>query len=167
MTIEEKMRVAINVGKKSLDNGELPVGAVIFKGDEIIGTAYSSGESKKIFLRHAEMKVLWEADQMGYSITDRKSMQLFVTLEPCMMCFGAAMGFFIGEVYYSLKSPIDGAISIFGTEWQIDNNILQSYRPPTCYSDILREEGKDLLKEYVKLKKEGPLVDFCNNLINL
>lgn len=165
MTIEEKMRVAIKVGKKSLTNGELPVGAVIFKDDEIIGTAYSSGESKKVFLRHAEMKVLWEVDQMGYSVADRKNMQLFVTLEPCMMCFGAAMGFFIGEIYYSLRSPVDGAVSILGTEWQVGSNVFKSYSPPKCYSDILPGEGKELLREYVELKKEGALVDFCNELI--
>lgn len=166
MTIEEKMRTAIEIGEKSLTNGELPVGAVIFKGDEIIGSAYSSGESKRVFLRHAEMKVLWEVDQMGYSVSDRKSMQLFVTLEPCMMCFGAAMGFFVGEIYYSLSSPIDGAISIFGTDWNVGNSVFKSYNPPKYYSDILPDEGKALLNKYVQLKKEGALVDFCNSLIN-
>ncbi|WP_312501106.1 deaminase [Lacrimispora sp.] len=95
MTVEEKMILAIQVGEIALKNGELPVGAVIFKGNEIVGKAYSSGESSKIYLRHAEMKVLWEVDEKGYSVRERKKMQLFVTLEPCMMCLGAAMGFFI------------------------------------------------------------------------
>jgi tRNA(adenine34) deaminase len=88
------------VGEIALKNGELPVGAVIFKGNEILGKAYSSGESSKIYLRHAEMKVLWEVDEKGYSVKERKKMQFFVTLEPSMMCLGAAMGFFI-DIYPS------------------------------------------------------------------
>lgn len=166
MTIEEKMRLAIRIGEQSLENVELPVGAVIFKGDEIVGTACSFGESSRIYLRHAEMNVLWEADKKGFSLRERKEMQLFVTLEPCMMCLGAAMGFFIGEVYYSVESPIDGAVSLLNGRWRTGTDVLQSYTLPKCYGGILREEGKGLLKKYAEVKKKGPLVDFCNALIN-
>jgi tRNA(adenine34) deaminase len=167
MTVEEKMILAIQVGEIALKNGELPVGAVIFKGNEIVGKAYSSGESSKIYLRHAEMKVLWEVDEKGYSVRERKKMQLFVTLEPCMMCLGAAMGFFIGEVYYALESPVDGAISLLNDRWRTNNEVLQSYTLPKCYGGILREEGKTLLRKYIIAKKEGAFVDFCNTLLNL
>lgn len=167
MTIEEKMKLAIRVGELALNNGELPVGAVIFKGNEIIGKAYSSGENSKIYLRHAEMKVLWEVDEKGYPVKERKKMQLFVTLEQCMMCLGAAMGFFIGEVYYSVESPVDGAISLLNDRWRTSNEVLKSYTFPKCYGGILREEGKTLLRKYVVVKKDGALVDFCNTLVNL
>lgn len=167
MTVEEKMMTAIMAGEKSLEHGELPVGAVIYKGEEIIGKAYSSGESSNIYLRHAEMKVLWEVDEKGYSVKERKAMQLFVTLEPCMMCLGAAMGFFIGEVYYSIESPIDGAITLLKGRWRNDNDILQSYTLPKCYGGILREEGKDLLRKYVMVKQEGAMAEFCRALIDI
>ena len=65
MTNEEKMRVAIEVAGESLKNGELPVGAVIFRGDEIVAKACSSGEDSAKYLRHAEMKALWDADQIS------------------------------------------------------------------------------------------------------
>ena len=48
MTNEEKMRVAIEIAKESLENGELPVGAVIFRGDDIVAKACSSGEDSAI-----------------------------------------------------------------------------------------------------------------------
>ena len=101
MTNKEKMRVAIEVAKESLKNGELPVGAVIFRGDEIIAKACSSGEDSAKYLRHAEMKALWEADSIGYSYSERCEMQLFVTMEPCMMCLGAATSFYISEIFYA------------------------------------------------------------------
>ncbi|ADL49943.1 nucleoside deaminase [Clostridium cellulovorans] len=167
MNIDDKMRIALEIGKKSLEQGELPVGAVIFKGDEIIGRAYSSGESKQQFLRHAEMKVLWEVDEQGYSVRDRKNMQLFVTLEPCMMCLGAAMGAFIGEIYYSVPSPIDGAVALAESSLNSNNVEIPSYTLPKCFGGVLQEEGKELLKRYVEIKEEGALVNFCKKLISL
>lgn len=167
MTVEEKMRLALKEGEKSLQNGELPVGAVIFNGDDIIGKAHSSGESNRIYLRHAEMKLLWEVDEKGYTVKERKDMQLFVTLEPCMMCLGAAMGFFIGEVYFSMESPIDGAVSLLNNNWSSNYDVLKSYTLPRCYGGILREEGKLLLKKYIEIKKDGALTDFCKTLISL
>ena len=106
MTNEEKMRVAIEIAKESLKNGELPVGAVIFRGDDIVAKACSSGEDSAKYLRHAEMKVLWEADSMGYSYSERREMQLYVTMEPCMMCLGAATSFYISEIFYAHESPL-------------------------------------------------------------
>ena len=93
------MRIALDEARKSLANCEFPVGAVIFKGDDIICRAHSSGESRLEFLPHAEMTALWEADKRHYLTQDRKQMQLFTTLEPCMMCLGAAMSFFLGEIF--------------------------------------------------------------------
>lgn len=167
MTVDEKMRIAIEIGKNSLKQGELPVGAVLFMGNEIVGKSYSSGENERQFLRHAEMKVLWEIDERGYSVKDRKGMQLFVTLEPCMMCLGAAMGAFIGEIYYSVSSPIDGAVAFAENDWNSNHIEIQSYTLPKCYGGIILTEGKALLQEYVEIKKEGALVDFCKTLINL
>ena len=63
------MHVAIEIAKESLKNGELPVGAVIFQGGEIVAKAYSSGEDSARYLRHAEMKALWEAGSMGLRVS--------------------------------------------------------------------------------------------------
>ncbi len=159
------MKIALEEGEKSLENGELPVGAVIFLEDEVISKAFSYGESSRLFLRHAEMNVLWKADEKRYSVSDRKRMQMFVTLEPCMMCLGAAMGFFLGEIYYSVESPIDGAVSFAEEFWQTNHDEIPSYNLPVCYGEILREEGMALLQKYVDLKQEGSLVQFCKTLM--
>jgi len=110
MTVEEKMKVVMELAEKALIDNEMPISAVIFHGDTIVSSSYTSERADKSFLVHAELKALLEADKQGYSIKSRKEMQLFTNLEPCMMCLGAAMTFFIGDIYYALEAPIDGAV---------------------------------------------------------
>ena len=167
MTSEEKMRIAIETAKESLKSGELPVGAVIFCGDEIVAKANSSGEDSAKYLRHAEMKALWAADSVGYSYAERHEMQLFVTMEPCMMCLGAATSFYISEIFYAHESPIDGAVKFAEEYWRPDNKEIPRYKLPKCHGGLLREESRELLRQYVAIKKKGSLVDFCNTLLSL
>lgn len=165
MTLEDKMRIAIDMSRNSLHNKELPVGAVIFYGDEIISMAYSSGELNQVYLQHAEMKALLEADSKGFSVETRKKMQLFVTLEPCMMCLGASMSFFIGEIYYALNAPVDGAVDKARQLWHAENKVISAYKLPKIYGGILKEECQALFREYIQIKKNGPLVDFAKTLL--
>ena len=167
MNIEEKMQFAIEQARLSLLNNELPVGAVIFHGDDIISTGYSSGESRRIFLQHAEMKALLDADAKQYPVKMRKEMQLFVTLEPCMMCLGAAMSFFVGEIYYALEAPIDGAANYAKQFHNIESEELPSYRLPKMYSGVLRKQSLDLLREFIEVKNSGPMYEFCKSLLSL
>jgi len=165
MNNEEKMRMTIEEWRKSLVNRELPVGAIIFKGDEVISRAYSSGESTLEFLPHAEMAALWEADKRHYLPPDRKKMQLFITLEPCMMCLGAAMSFYIGEIYYALESPIDGAADFAKQFFQETRKEIPNNTLPTIHAGLLKSESQDLLRDYIELVPDGPLVKFSEALI--
>ncbi len=167
MDIEQKMMMAIEEARQSLINREFPVGAVIFLGDEIISQAHSSGESRFEYLQHAEMAALLKADKMHYLPSQRKQMQLFTTLEPCMMCLGAAMSFYIGEIYYALESPIDGATSFAIQFWQNNQKEITGYRLPNINGGLLRIQAKDILREYISIVPDGPLVSFSKTLINL
>jgi tRNA(adenine34) deaminase len=149
MNLEQKMMLAIEEARKSLVNREFPVGSVIFDGDEIISRAYSSGESTLEFLQHAEMAALLKADKMHFLPSKRKGMQLFTTLEPCMMCLGAAMSFYIGEIYYALESPLDGAANFATQFWRNNQKEIPAYGLPGIHGGLLRIQGKDLLREYV------------------
>ncbi|UCC16422.1 MAG: nucleoside deaminase [Dehalococcoidales bacterium] len=167
MDNEEKMRITIDEARKSLVNKEFPVGAVIFLGDEIIGRAHSSGESKLELLPHAEIAALFEADKLHHLPPERKKMQLFTTLEPCMMCLGAAMSFYIGEIYYALEAPIDGAVDFAVRFWRENRKEIPSYTLPAIHSGLMRSESQDLLREYINVVPNGPLVEFCKTLIAL
>jgi tRNA(Arg) A34 adenosine deaminase TadA len=81
MTKTDKMKIALEYAHDAFNNGECPVGAAIFLDDELISAAVLWGNQKP-FLSHAEMKALWEADKKGYTVFERKRMQLYTTLNP-------------------------------------------------------------------------------------
>lgn len=90
MDNNKKMALTLELGKVTLADGEMPISAIVFLEDRIIAKAYTTESKEKRYLVHAELKALIEADKQGYSIIERKKMQLFTTLEPCLMCYGAA-----------------------------------------------------------------------------
>lgn len=167
MNIEEKMRLTIGEARKSLVNLEIPIGTIIFSGDDIVSRAHSSGESTLEFLPHAEMVALLKADKLHHLPGERKKMQLFTTLEPCMMCLGAAMSFYIGEIYYALESPIDGATDFAMQFWLENRKEMPSYSLPVIYGGLLKSESQDVLREYIDLVPNGPAVAFSKTLVAL
>jgi len=148
MTDEEKMELAVNQAREALKHGEMPVGACIFLENELISEAYTTEVRDKRFLVHAEINALLKADRLNHEIPDRKKMQLFTTLEPCLMCYGSAMSFFIGEIYYSLKAPEDGALNLIRFD-RFTNDYLK-FVNPKVHGGILTEEAKELFSEYMK-----------------
>jgi tRNA(adenine34) deaminase len=162
----EKMRTTIEEAGKSLSEREFPVGSVIFLGDTIISRAHSSGESKLDFLLHAEMAALLKADKLHHLPSERKKMQLFTTLEPCMMCLGAAMSFFIGEIYYALEAPVDGAVEFALQFFRETHKEIPGYNLPVIHTGLLKTESQDLLRDYIRLVPNGPLVEYSKSLIS-
>lgn len=167
MDINQKMKITIKVAREALNKGEMPISAVVFHGDEIISSCYTSEKEDKRFLVHAELKALLEADMKRFSVKARKEMQLFTNLEPCMMCLGAAMTFFIGEIYYALEAPIDGALDFANQFWSKECKEIPAYRLPKITGGILREESQNLFKEYIQFNKPGPMYDFAKSLVLL
>lgn len=85
---------------------------------------------------HAELQAIWEMDKLKYPYKARKEMQLFTDLEPCMMCFGAAIHSFIGEIYYSLQSPTDGGAVWTEKTWS-DYHTASIFKLPKVHGGIL------------------------------
>jgi len=81
--------------------------------------------------------------------------------------FRRGYGAFIGEIYYSVPSHIDGAVALAESSLNSNNVEIPSYTLPKCFGGVLQEEGKELLKRYVEIKEEGALVNFCKKLISL
>ncbi len=108
MTDEDYMRTALELARQAGQAGEVPVGAVVVKEGEIIGRGSNAPISRHDPSAHAEMVALRDAAQRlgNYRLVD---CELYVTLEPCLMCVGAMFHARIARVVYGASDPKTGA----------------------------------------------------------
>ena len=164
MTPAEKMELAINLGRAAIAAGEVPTAAVLFRGDQVISQSHAYEVAEKRYLSHAEIGALMKADSATYSIQDRKEMELYCTLEPCIMCFGACMSFFLGSVFFALHAPNDGALRLLRTE-QFSNGLVK-FQQPSYAGGIQKESARQLFEEYLKTIDSGGMFDFALSVVN-
>jgi len=102
------MRAALELARQAGAAGEVPVGAVVVLDGEIVGRGYNAPISRHDPSAHAEMMALRDAAQRlgNYRLV---GCELFVTLEPCLMCAGAIMHARIARVVYGASDPKTGA----------------------------------------------------------
>lgn len=106
---EYYMSLALEEAKKAAAAGEVPVGAVIVRGDEVIAKAFNLRECRKNALCHAETLAIDRAcDALGG--WRLPGCELYVTLECCPMCAGACVNSRIERVVYGAKDPKAGAL---------------------------------------------------------
>lgn len=160
------MGQVIALAAQALDEGELPIAAMVVLDNEIIAWATTAEVREKRFLGHAELVALEMADRQGLSYSQRRRTELFTNLEPCLMCMGACMSFFLGEVIYGLESPGDGAVAI-AQSWRRAEEDIPGYQLPKITGNILREESIRLFGEYVKRHEPGPMREWARTLAGL
>tara|TARA_B100000795_G_scaffold13087_1_gene9033 strand:- start:630 stop:1073 length:444 start_codon:yes stop_codon:yes gene_type:complete len=125
------MNIAIIEALKAESKGEIPVGAVIVKDNKIIASGHNEPISKNDPTAHAEIKVIRQA---GKKLKNYRLMgtTLYVTLEPCSMCFGAIMHARIDRIVFGAYDFKGGAcdsysdLKIFNHKVIITGGILES-----------------------------------------
>lgn len=109
MNFHEKMMcVALEEAALAASKGEVPIGAVVTLGDEIIARAHNLTETNKSPIAHAEMLAIAQAS----SVLNEKRLNgcnLYVTLEPCLMCTGGIVLARINQVFFGCRDPKAGA----------------------------------------------------------
>ena len=103
------MRRALALAKRAARRGEVPIGAVLVKGGEVLAEAHNRVEETGDPTAHAELLALREAIAKGH---DPRGASLFVTLEPCPMCFGALVEAGVATLYYGAENAKMGALSV-------------------------------------------------------
>jgi tRNA(adenine34) deaminase len=103
------MREALAEAERARAAGEVPVGAVVVMGDEILGRGYNRPITSNDPTAHAEINALRDAARAAgnYRLTGGT---LYVTIEPCLMCVGAMIHARIGLVVYGTPEPRAGAL---------------------------------------------------------
>ncbi len=103
-----RMRLALREAQCAADAGEVPVGAVVFAGDELVGKAHNQRELLQDPTAHAEMLALTQAAGALQSWR-LEGCTIYVTLEPCAMCAGALILSRIDRLVYGAADPKAGA----------------------------------------------------------
>ena len=149
MTDLEFMDEALKLAKEAAAEGEVPVGCVIVRGDEIVGRGRNRREGDKSALAHAEIEAISEACRNlgGWRLWE---CTLYVTLEPCPMCAGAIINARIPRVVYGASDAKCGAVrSVCSLFDQAFNH------HPAVECGIREEECAALLTEFFqKLRVE-------------
>ncbi|MES2484219.1 MAG: tRNA adenosine(34) deaminase TadA [Pseudomonadota bacterium] len=105
---ERFMRLALDQARLALEAGEVPVGAVVVRGDRVLGVGRNAPVATADPTAHAEVQALRAAGQaLGNYRLD--GCELFVTLEPCAMCSGAVMHGRLARVVFGAADPKTGA----------------------------------------------------------
>jgi len=106
------MRLALAAAERAAEEGEVPVGAVLVLGDQVIAAGHNQREQRTDPTAHAEMLVLREAAQRvgSWRLLDTT---LYVTLEPCPMCAGALVNARVRRLVYGCDDPKAGAVRTF------------------------------------------------------
>ena len=104
---EQWMRIAIEEAHLAMDENEIPVGSVLVKDNELIAQAHNRPIINSDPTAHAEIEVLRVAGKKLINYRIPKS-TLYVTLEPCAMCFGAMIHARIKRIVFAASDPKTG-----------------------------------------------------------
>jgi tRNA(adenine34) deaminase len=142
------MYAALQEAEKAFKDDEIPVGAVVVHKNQIIGRGYNQIEKLKDATAHAEMIAITAA---ANHLRDWRlnECDIFVTLEPCIMCTGALLASRIRELYFGasdLKFGACGSIYNLAEENKTNHEI-------KVFSGLLTKESEDLLKSFFNKKR--------------
>lgn len=142
------MRKALELAQTAAEEQEVPVGAIIAKDGVIIAKAYNKKEQLKNSLYHAEIIAIKKASEyLGqWRLLD---CQLYVSLEPCLMCAGAIISSRIPQVFFGADDKKAGA---FGSIYSLHTDERLNHRPQVI-GGILAEDSKILLQNFFKKQR--------------
>lgn len=144
------MKIALDEAIVAAQQGEMPVGAVVVKDGEVIGVGHNIRNELCDPTLHAEIVAIRHACEKisDWRLTD---CDLYVTLEPCVMCSGAIINSRMRSVYFGAYDPeyggAGGRIDLFSKAYFGSNT--------TVYGGIMEEECTSMLKDFfAELRKD-------------
>lgn len=138
------MRKAISLAEQAFEEQEVPIGALVVCGTEIIGKGYNQMERLMDSTAHAEMLAITAATNhlQNKYLTE---CTLYVTVQPCIMCAGAILNSRLKKVIYGAFEPKTGCSNFLPSNFLTANTEWQG--------GVLEEECKNLMKTFFKNKR--------------
>jgi len=151
MDHEFYMNLAYQEALKALDEGEVPVGAVIIHEKSVIGRGYNRMEALNDATAHAEIIAI-SAASSALSTWRLNNCTLYVTLEPCLMCLGAILQSRIDSIVYGASDSRFGAVESYSYQ---ENAEMAYRRFPQKVGKIMETECRALVQSFFqKIRKK-------------
>ena len=142
------MRLALREAARALEHDDVPIGAVVVREGEVIGSAHNERELRADPTAHAELIALRDAARAlrTWRILDAV---MYVTLEPCAMCAGAIVHARVPRVVFAAHDPKAGAA---GSVLNVLEEPRLNHRP-RVEAGLLAEEGAALLRAFFEPRR--------------
>ena len=142
------MRAAIEEAERAPGHDDVPVGAVVVHEGMIVGSGHNRCEEKGIPFEHAEVVAMWNAVEARDKWVLTES-TLFVTVEPCVMCVGAALLARIPRIVFGVREPKTGAcesVLAIPSEPDLDHQI-------TVIGGVEEARCRELVQEFFRRRR--------------
>ena len=153
-TDEDYVRQALVLAKRAQDSGEVPVGALVVVRGQVIGEGWNQPVQSHDPTAHAEIVALRAAAaQAGNYRLD--SATLYVTLEPCAMCLGAAIHARVARVVFGawdLKAGACGSVFDLSREPRLNHRL-------DVFGGVCAEECREILRQFFDARRPAPRRD--------
>ena len=146
---EKWMKIAISEANLAINDGEIPVGAVLIQNDKLIAKAHNQPILNHDPTAHAEVEVLRKAGKKlrNYRLSGST---LYVTLEPCAMCLGAILHARIERIVFGASDPKTG---VCGSKADLTSETFFNHKVQVV-GGILEEENKEILQSFFKSRRK-------------
>lgn len=140
---EKWMQIALQEARLARAEGEVPVGAVLVRNNELVAREHNRREKNHAATAHAEILVIEEGNRRlgAWRLSD---CTLYVTLEPCVMCAGAMVNARVSTVVYGCKDPKAGAVESL---YQVLADSRLNHRPEVV-SGVMASDSSQILKDF-------------------
>jgi HAD superfamily hydrolase (TIGR01509 family) len=158
--LESLMREALAAAREGMAVGEAPIGCVVAEGQgRIVACGFNRLNQSRDRTAHAEIVALRAA--AGKVPDDAKDLILVSTLEPCVMCSGAAMEAAIDTIAFGLRAPADSGTARVQPPQSPESQM------PRIVGDILAHESRALFEEFLKIASNPQQRAFTAQLLSL
>lgn len=153
------MRLALEEAKKAAVKAEVPVGAVVVRNNEVIAQGHNRREELHSALAHAEILAIEQACRHtgSWRLSD---CQLYVTLEPCVMCVGAIVQARLGRLVFGCLDPKAGAVESL---YQLCNDARLNHRLPVI-GGVLTVECSAILEHFFSRLRRQTRANECGEV---
>ena len=142
---EQWMKIAIEEAKLAMNENEIPIGSILVQNEKIIAKAHNQPIGNNDPTAHAEIQLLRKAGKQkeNYRLIGST---LYVTLEPCAMCFGAMIHARIERIVFGALDPKTG---VCGSCMNLNNESFFNHKI-SITGGVLEKESSDLLRLFFK-----------------